>query len=793
MTKEALEVVPYSSLSQPVRRFQDGTYGLSHEVLDHDKRVVMKVYPIAFFRNRRIENILNQFRKFRELSHPGLVRIKTIARPDATMPSDLAVLSEYCANKSLKDLFQHEDPALQIKWDGTRKTITIYWITLTMAYLHHHKIVHGFLKPSNILFDNNFDAKISEYWVSSLIETDSSVKVLEPNLVPRSAEAFLYKLHGPAVDVFMWGQIVYQILIGRPPFTNAFSGIIEYGERPSLSKSTPSAYVELLVKCLDNDACARPTFSQIAASIITSDSFVVPGTSMDELADYRRKMLSQLRAGSNLVGCSIGYSDAALNDIKKKAENGNVESQVLYADLLEKGDFITKNMREAVKFYEMAAKKDNPTALFRLGLILANGLGVKKDIRSAISYLKRAADSGDVKSQFEYAVLCTNRKEATKYFELACASRDSDILYRYAKILISGTNTQAEGFKVLGQAAENGSTLAQYEYGKMLIEGTKVPQDELSGFRFLRLAAEKGNCDAQLLVAKLFIERSGWDEPGEEEAMRYLGLAAAQHNPDAVLLYAEQTEKGKHLPRDYFVAKSYYKEAAILGSTMGQYKYADLVKDGKGDKCDKEEVMRYFKMAWDKGCLDGMVGYAEMLIDPTYKGHNEREGINLMKKAAQQGFAKAQCQLARLYLRSPTAKRLKEALRYLAMAAEQGYGPAVCDYACFLKDGKILSKNVSEAVRMLKESADKDDPDCCFIYGKMLLEGDSVPADIETGKKYIKAASRMGDPEAERLWSDLCRETREVFDPEGGMATLPFPDPWEKLEHPLLDRWGSLV
>ena len=763
----------YASLSEGVVPLSDGTYGTAFQALNRDRqRVLVKSFPMCFFRNRRPAAIITQLRKFKELKHPGLVQITGFVHPDVTMPTMIGVVSEYCTNGSLKDLFKHKEAANQIKWDATRKTITVYWLSLTMAYLHHHNIVHGFLKPSNVLFDRNFDPKISDFWVSSVIESDSAVRVTEPNGGFKTPETFVYKLHGKKTDVFAWGEIVYEILLGGVAFGDRMGKIVEYHDRPSLSKSTPSAYVELLVKCLDSDASARPSMASIAERILTDDSFIIPGSAIDELAEYRRKMLSSLIAGSFLVGCTIGYSKEMIEDLKKTAEAGNVMAQMEYARLCERGDFVTKNAREAVKFYEMAAKKDNTSALFRLGTILSKGLGVKKDTKMAVVYFKRAADSGNVSAQFEYAILSAQSNsmaEAQKYFDMALSSRDADILYQYATMLLQGKvlpKNEAEGLRYLGEAAEGGCTQAQYEYGKMLMEGTKVPRDEPSGIRFLHQAAEKGNTDAQLLYSQIFVARAGWEPPGEEEAMGYLRLAAAQHNIDALLLYGDQNMKGKHMARNLETAKSYYGEAAYLGSTQGQCKYADLLLEQRVN--NEDEIMRYYKKAWDGGLIDGMVGYAEMLLNTKCKLHNEREGMNLLKKAAQQGSARAQCQLGRKYMFSATPKNTKEGVRYIMMAAEQGYGPAIHDYAYLLKDGRYLPKNVAEALRILKAAADKDERECCYLYGKMLCEGDCVPADRETGLKYLRWAYRMGEVEADKFLGSMYSDSEDYFDSDSG-------------------------
>lgn len=56
---------------------------------------------------------------------------------------------------------------------------------------------------------------------------------------------------------------------------------------------------------------------------------------------------------------------------------------------------VTKDAKEAVKWYRKAAEQGNETAQFNLGLCYILGDGTKKDYHEADKWLKKAADQGN--------------------------------------------------------------------------------------------------------------------------------------------------------------------------------------------------------------------------------------------------------------------------------------------------------------------------------------------------------------------------------------------------------------
>jgi serine/threonine protein kinase len=65
----------------------------------------------------------------------------------------------YSRNGSLKDVLS----ARPLWWTPTAKAITVAGIVLEMKFLHSFGLIHGSLKPSNVLFDEYHLIQIADF------------------------------------------------------------------------------------------------------------------------------------------------------------------------------------------------------------------------------------------------------------------------------------------------------------------------------------------------------------------------------------------------------------------------------------------------------------------------------------------------------------------------------------------------------------------------------------------------------------------------------------------------------
>ncbi|GKV23395.1 hypothetical protein SLEP1_g33130 [Rubroshorea leprosula] len=131
--------------------------------------------------------------------------------------SRMLLVYEYMCNGSLDQWIFCRDKALALGWQCRRKIILE--IANGLAYLHggcRQKIIHLDIKPQNILLDENFNAKVSDFGLSKLVGRDQSQIVTTMRGTPGyMAPEWLNSVITEKVDVYSFGIVVLEILCGR--------------------------------------------------------------------------------------------------------------------------------------------------------------------------------------------------------------------------------------------------------------------------------------------------------------------------------------------------------------------------------------------------------------------------------------------------------------------------------------------------------------------------------------------------------------------------------------------------
>ena len=247
---------------------------------------------------------------------------------------------------------------------------------------------------------------------------------------------------------------------------------------------------------------------------------------------------------AHCYGSGIGVEEdkhEALNLIQKASDKDCPEALMVLASLYAEGEMVQKNEEEAKKYHNKAnqlflenirilrekAKQGNRNAQYDLGNYYFQGFGVTKDINEAMKWWEAAEKKG-------YKISGESKVILQMYH--AAQNGKPDEQYEFAKLLYY-SDEKGDSVSWFEMAANQGNVDAMFCLGYLLedylVKGTSKTQ-----FEWLVTAAEHGHAEAQCEIGSKYLlgdEEEGI-ERSKELAEKWLLAAAKQKNKEAYFL-----------------------------------------------------------------------------------------------------------------------------------------------------------------------------------------------------------------------------------------------------------------
>ncbi|XP_019262856.1 PREDICTED: G-type lectin S-receptor-like serine/threonine-protein kinase SD2-5 [Nicotiana attenuata] len=267
------------------QKLGQGGFGSVYEgVLQDGQKVAVKVLD-GFGQGKR--EFLAEVQTIGSIHHVNLVRLIGVC---AEKEQKLLVY-DFMSNGSLdKWIFGTGSTRFTFNWQIRRSII--HDIAKGLTYLHEEcrqRIVHLDVKRQNILLDDNFCAKVSDFGLAKLVDKDQSqivtrIKGTPGYLAPEWFSAFITE----KADVYSFGVVVMEILCGRknvdysqsleyPHLLTLFMKKAEnnqlidmignYNDDLQCNTSEVVHMMKLAVWCLQSDFTMRPSMSMVVKVI----------------------------------------------------------------------------------------------------------------------------------------------------------------------------------------------------------------------------------------------------------------------------------------------------------------------------------------------------------------------------------------------------------------------------------------------------------------------------------------------------------------------------------------------
>jgi len=180
--------------------------------------VKLLTVPVSDF-TRSLEVLQGEAHKLQMLPHPNIVHVIDCDRHGRTV----FMTMEYLAGKSLK----HTITAPDFKGMPTKNAVRIIdAIASGLAFAHRHGIVHGDLKPGNVIITDSGEVKIIDFGIARLMTRELGSAIAGDErpklsaLTPPYASPEMLENGTPDArdDIYGLACIAHELLTGRHPF-----------------------------------------------------------------------------------------------------------------------------------------------------------------------------------------------------------------------------------------------------------------------------------------------------------------------------------------------------------------------------------------------------------------------------------------------------------------------------------------------------------------------------------------------------------------------------------------------
>lgn len=270
-----------------------------------------------------------------------------------------------------------------------------------------------------------------------------------------------------------------------------------------------------------------------------------------------------------------------------------------------------------------------------------------------------------------------------------------------------------QGFLQIEPNSKKIKPYIQYRIGKMFCYGLGTEQDYEKAFEWFERSAKQKNKFAQFSLANLYYYGSGV-EKDLSQAFLWYQRSSSQGQPYAAYSIAQMYRYGEYVTKDNDTAQRYYKQALsgflkIESDDMANddlfYKLGQMFKFGLGTDSDVTKAIEYFRRSAEMNNKNGLFEYGKALLIGEHIPQDTDSALKILEKAVK--------------LKNSNAKRFL-ALEYIS--------------------GEHLEQDFEKGIALLTECADSGDVIACYRLGKIYLESEIMPQNLDKAEKYLLLA-----------------------------------------------------
>ncbi|KAF2073783.1 hypothetical protein CYY_004917 [Polysphondylium violaceum] len=189
-----------------------GGFGKVHQVIHNSTKKVYALKTIKknhIIRKKSVSNTLAEKDILKKIDHPFIVKLHYAFQSE----KKLYLVMDFVNGGQL--FFHLQREAI---FSEAQVRFYIAELVLALEHLHEANIVHRDLKPENILLDSQGHCILTDFGLAKEEVIDDSHNSFCGTLEYQAPEMIQGKSYGKAVDWWSVGILMYDMLIGKPPF-----------------------------------------------------------------------------------------------------------------------------------------------------------------------------------------------------------------------------------------------------------------------------------------------------------------------------------------------------------------------------------------------------------------------------------------------------------------------------------------------------------------------------------------------------------------------------------------------